>query len=601
MLSVTDDNRHTLFRRIVDIVGMRCSSTHVVAYALASVFMGACVVIANGFLVAASRGEDGAYPYFAFEGLTGNSPLYGLLIAVLAYLFFCVVERFGSKRPRRVDMPTKSWIVLLLLAVALILAWMPVILAFFPGVLYHDTVFQLAQFFGPEPLDVYTGSADLSMPKISDHHPVVTTLVFGFFAWLGQLFGHAYMGLFAMILIQSAALALSLSGAMLYVRCRLQLGRATCAVLFLFCAFFPLFPLYAASLSKDVMFAPFFVAFTILCMEALLTKGDCFRQRSLIIALIASSLLVVSTKKVGVYIVFICMVIMLFRCRSGKTALLLNGSLSVAMVFIVLPFGLFPLIGAGPGSSKEMLAIPYEQTALYVKEHPEDVSETEREILDAELTCDTLGDRYRPDTADYVKNFAPNKSGILEYLGVYVRQGLRHPFTYLRAFLSLEAGFVGTEDKYLPLFETAEYDQLEKLDESLTLDVYSDMPAGHSDEALWYKNAVTEVATWPVVELLFTKALYVFIVPIASGVLILVTGRRRAAAWFLVPYFAFSVLLFVSPVSTGINAGRYVFPLLCSVPLVIGTVAYSLKPDCLAGCANRRDARSGAAITTGAI
>ena len=64
---------------------------------------------------------------------------------------------------------------------------------------------------------------------------------------------------------------------------------------------------------------------------------------------------------------------------------------------------LLPVWGITPGSKGEMLSIPFQQTARYVKEYPEDIMEQERLAIDNLLQYDKLAEAYNPSLSDPVK------------------------------------------------------------------------------------------------------------------------------------------------------------------------------------------------------
>lgn len=544
-------------------------------FSLTALFIAASVVVANGFLASIEQGFSDAVPRFGAGGWSKNSVGYGVMLAASIYFVCCIVEHVASFASLRRERFLKAPVAIVITSLVLILAWSPILIALYPGIMYHDTAFQLAQFFGNVPLDVYTGSENAHVPKITDHHPVMTTLIFGLFAWLGEVGGEAYNGLFVFGLIQSLALAMSLACAIVYVHRRLSLDRTSALILIVFCAVFPLFPIYGISFSKDVIFAPLFIIFSLVFAEIVRTRGECLSNRSLVFVLIFVSLGISMTKKVGLYIVAFCMIVIFLRCRDRRVVAVANGAFAFAFVFVVIPYGVFPLIDAGPGSSKEMLSVPYEQTALYVKEHPDDISSDEQAILDKVLTYDTLAERFHPETADYVKNFAPENESFFDYLTVYLKQGIRQPLTYIRAFLSLEAGFVGTEDAYAPLLKSASNDALEELDIDHTLDIYPDAVTDRSNAALSVEGVIKAASQLPLIGLLFEKSLYAFILPIVACSIMALRAARCIV--LISPYLIFTALLYISPISTGVNAGRYVFPLVCLVPLVAGAVSYAMK------------------------
>lgn len=60
-------------------------------------------------------------------------------------------------------------------------------------------------------------------------------------------------------------------------------------------------------------------------------------------------------------------------------------------------------LSCGKDSPKEMFSLPFQQTARYVKEYGDEISEEEREIIAKVLDYDSLAEIYEPMTADPVK------------------------------------------------------------------------------------------------------------------------------------------------------------------------------------------------------
>ena len=53
-----------------------------------------------------------------------------------------------------------------------------------------------------------------------------------------------------------------------------------------------------------------------------------------------------------------------------------------------------------------MLSVPFQQSARFVRDHPEEVTEEEYRVLDSVLGMEDLGQRYNPRNADPVKGFS---------------------------------------------------------------------------------------------------------------------------------------------------------------------------------------------------
>ena len=110
---------------------------------------------------------------------------------------------------------------------------------------------------------------------------------------------------------------------------------------------------------------------------------------------------------------------------------------SILLFMVAWPWTM-KFTGIVPGGKREMLSIPFQMTARYVKEHPDDITEEESEVIDKMLYMETLAERYDPVSADPVKGFAfyeiHNTPDYLDYIRVWFRQGCRHPGSYVNAF-----------------------------------------------------------------------------------------------------------------------------------------------------------------------
>jgi hypothetical protein len=65
-----------------------------------------------------------------------------------------------------------------------------------------------------------------------------------------------------------------------------------------------------------------------------------------------------------------------------------------AVMMVVLPTAVFPALGIEAGGKQEMLAIPFQQSALLVKTHANDIPRKDRDTIYAVLGKD-VGSRYQ--------------------------------------------------------------------------------------------------------------------------------------------------------------------------------------------------------------
>ena len=105
---------------------------------------------------------------------------------------------------------------------------------------------------------------------------------------------------------------------------------------------------------------------------------------------------------------------------------------------------ILPYFKVTPSSPREVLSVPFQQTARYVSKYEKEVTEKEREVIDKILGYDTLKYRYHPEKADDVKNkFNPHstKQDMKDYFNIWLEQFKKHPLTYLEATLNNTYGY----------------------------------------------------------------------------------------------------------------------------------------------------------------
>ena len=164
--------------------------------------------------------------------------------------------------------------------------------------------------------------------------------------------------------------------------------------------------------------------------------------------------------------------------------------------------------GIVPGGKREMLSIPFQMTARYVKEHPDDITEEESEVIDKMLYMETLAERYDPVSADPVKGFAfyeiHNTSDYLDYIRVWFTQGCRHPGSYVNAFFAMESGWFSWT-KYYPLLNMDWHSQLNTTVFSEASTVRPPVIKGLAED---FQKMLDDLYENPLIRLIFTYAFY---------------------------------------------------------------------------------------------
>lgn len=121
------------------------------------------------------------------------------------------------------------------------------------------------------------------------------------------------------------------------------------------------------------------------------------------------------------------------------------------IIFIVVVLSYFtydkvilPHFKITPGSVREMLSIPFQQTARYVIKNDDKIPEKDKKAIDKILDYDTLKKRYDPEKADDVKNKF-NKDAtdrdLKNYFIVWFKELKDDPKTYVEATLNNTYGY----------------------------------------------------------------------------------------------------------------------------------------------------------------
>ena len=101
----------------------------------------------------------------------------------------------NSKKKKIIEKVRKHPV--LIIAIMLLVFWLPYIIIYFPGTLNVDSLFEIEQFYGEI--------------RWTTHHPVIPTIIFGLFMKLGQLLKIDNLGIFLFTFLQTIIGAITLS------------------------------------------------------------------------------------------------------------------------------------------------------------------------------------------------------------------------------------------------------------------------------------------------------------------------------------------------------------------------------------------------------
>lgn len=187
--------------------------------------------------------------------------------------------------------------------IVIFVCWSPYLICYYPGTIYYDSLCSVYQALGIEAL--------------SNHFPVLYTLLIRGFLNIGSWFGGNEVGCFLYTLFQM----LLISGIFAYFL--VWLNRKKCPkqlVIFIgaFYALTPIFPLHAISMWKDPIFAGFLLLLAMMAFDIEASNGEILKQPKVVVQLIIDSLVISFVRNNGIYIMLIFWIVLIFRYKVLK-------------------------------------------------------------------------------------------------------------------------------------------------------------------------------------------------------------------------------------------------------------------------------------------
>ena len=308
--------------------------------------------------------------------------------------------------------------------------WMPQAIIRYPGAVIFDTVHQLQEFFG-------------DLPFTAMNPPGHTALI-GWFVQLGDWLGCAHFGFFMVTLLQMIALSWILAW-LLCVLQRLKMPAPLIWAMLACNALLPTYSAYATTVLKDTACTIGVLLFMVQT-ALLIIRPEIFwekKGRGLVLWA-ASGAFAILMRKNGIGMIAPTMAVagIYALCRREWKPVHRWLPLVSGILAIVIANGSLNLITAkydvGGGSIREILSIPFQQTARVLREH--EVPQEEIDIINEVLDASVIGDAYTSHISDDVKNtFREDVTTqeMLAYAKVWASHLIRYPSTSLDALFGM--------------------------------------------------------------------------------------------------------------------------------------------------------------------
>lgn len=314
----------------------------------------------------------------------------------------------------------------------ILLCYLPVFLAVYPGFFVYDAQDELMQ--------VVTRS-------FSTHHPLLHVLLLGGIIQLIHKLGGSYnLGIACYTLFQMTVL----SGIFSFCIGRLKkegLPKAGRILLTLYFGLFPVIVMFSLCSAKDGLFTGMLLIIVLMLREFFKEPREFWKKKGHVILLAAASLLMMLLRHNGFYGFLVFGVVCLFLSKltgafkHGRKALFLFAGIIAG--YLLLNQGLALVLHADSSENQELLTVPIQQLARVYHDTEGSLSEEDKNTLYEILPKEALN-RYVPKVSDGVKidfNNEAYSQNPGKYRRLWLKWGLAHPFTYLNAWFMTSYGF----------------------------------------------------------------------------------------------------------------------------------------------------------------
>jgi len=445
--------------------------------------------------------------------------------------------------------------------VVILICYLPYIIAFYPVIINYDAANQIKEVMGIHTR--YMDSVVLLNPNITitNFNPIIHTFLIGGLFKVGHILGNVNFGMFLYSIVQLTIVISTFAYSIYYLN-KIKVNKKLIIIALGIYALVPLFPLYSMTAVKDVIFSSLILLYVIKMYDIIKNKQT-IRQYIWFSLLV---LLIILFRNNGIYTIVLTLPILLFMKKETRMALLIVLLFNISM-YIGYNKVLLPHFEIANTSIREVLSVPFQQTARYVKYYEKDLSVDDKLIIDKVLGYDDLATRYEPDLSDNVKNkfnkYTTNEE-LKEYFGVWFKYLLKRPVVYIDATINNMYGY------FYP--NTSSWYVYHKLNEKLPeagFDYHYNGLTGLRNILVGYAESFPYI---PIIGTIANIGMVVWIHILLIG--LLVVNKMKKYIPILLPSITLILVCVVGPANTYF---RYILPCVFALPIILCVLYKELK------------------------
>ena len=445
--------------------------------------------------------------------------------------------------------------------IVIVICYLPYIIAYYPVIINYDAANQIKEVMGIHTR--YMDSVVLLNPNvyITNFNPIIHTLLIGGLFKVGYLIGNVNFGMFLYSIVQ-LIIVISVFAYSIYYLNKIKVNKKLILIILGIYALVPLFPFYAMTAVKDVIFSSLILLYCIKLYDIMKYKQT--TKQYILFSLLV--LLIILFRNNGIYTIVLSLPFAMILKKEIRKPILIIFIFNIAM-YIGYNKVLLPSLEIANTSIREMLSVPFQQTARYAKYYGDEISDEDKKIIDKVLGYDDLGERYEPDLSDKVKN-KYNKyttdEELKEYFQVWFKYLLKRPGVYIDATINNVYGYFYPNTSAWYIYTDLNH----KLPEAV-FDYHFNGLNGLRSILSAYGEAFPYI---PILGTIANIGMVVWIHILLLGMLIV--NKMKKYIVLLLPAFSLILVCIVGPANTYF---RYILPCVFALPSLILILYNELK------------------------
>lgn len=311
----------------------------------------------------------------------------------------------------------------------LFILWGAWLFVYYPGMISPDSVHSLLQ---AENLDLLT-----------NHTPIMYTLLITIFVRAGWFVGDRNFGVFLFSIVQTVIMAISLGYSVYWVK-KHFLCKFLPIIVLVYFGLNPIIAIYSITMWKDILFSAWILLSCLVLIDIGISEGKELEDKKGIVRLITIFILLSFGRNNGVYIVTFVWLGLLLLFKNLRKRIIIAGGSVIFAIILIQGTG-YKKLGILNSGFAESVGIPLQQISYSIK-YDGPLDEKDQQFIEQILPIEVIKREYTPLSADKIKFNAQFNTSFFEenkceFVRVYFNELPKHFKAYTKAWLLSTSGF----------------------------------------------------------------------------------------------------------------------------------------------------------------